>query len=175
MPWICRVAIDQIVQKIDKDYDYLLPDHFAASVMPGMRVLVPFGNGNVLKKAMVFSVFEGTPAPKLKAIVRVLDQKPMLDENHLRLAEWMADQYFVTRYQAVRCMIPRGLDYKINEIFALNPDRQEFPEEYAELVKVINPYFFCIILICLSSCEEKHICFNTLSIENTCRKSKDCM
>ncbi len=134
MPLICRVAIDQIIQKIDKDYDYLLPDSLGASVLPGMRVLVPFGNGNVLKKAMVFSVFEGKSAPELKSVVRVLDQKPMLDTIHLRLAEWMADQYFVTRYQAIRCMIPRGLDYKVNEIFALNPDLAEFPESYQELV-----------------------------------------
>ncbi len=134
MPLICRVAIDQIVQKIDKDYDYLLPDSFASSVLPGMRVLVPFGNGNVLKKAMVFSVFEGEYDPKLKGAVRLLDQMPMLDSIHLKLAEWMADQYFVTRYQAIRCMIPRGLDYSVNEIFALNPDRSEFPEKYRELV-----------------------------------------
>ncbi|MBQ8894211.1 MAG: primosomal protein N' [Clostridia bacterium] len=134
MPLVCRVAIDQIVQKIDRDYDYLLPGSFASSVLPGMRVLVPFGNGNVLKKAMVFSVFEEENPLNLKSIVRVLDQAPMLDEQHLRLAEWMADQYFITRYQAIRCMIPRGLDFKINEIFALNPDRKEFPPEYQELV-----------------------------------------
>ncbi len=138
MPLICRVAIDQIVQKIDRDYDYLLPDHFGASVLPGMRVLVPFGNGNVLKKAMVISVFEGEAAPELKSVVRLLDQKPMLGTVHLKLTEWMAEQYFVTRYQAIRCMIPRGLDYKINEIFALNPDRNDYPEKYADLVQFMR-------------------------------------
>lgn len=134
MPRICRVAIDQIVQKIDRDYDYLLPDAFIVSVLPGVRVLVPFGNGNVLKKAMVLSVLDEESVPELKSVVRVLDQKPVLDAVHLKLAEWMAEQYFVTRYQAIRCMIPRGLDYKINENFMLNPERNEFPGEYAELV-----------------------------------------
>ena len=138
MPRICRVAIDQIVQKIDRDYDYLLPDSFGVSVLPGMRVLVPFGNGNVLKKAMVFSVLDTEDTSELKQIVRVLDQKPMLDEVHLRLAEWMAEQYFVTRYQAIRCMIPRGLDYKINEIFALNPDLKNVSPEYQGIVD-----FYC--------------------------------
>lgn len=138
MPLVCRVAIDQIVQKIDRDYDYSIPDAFGASVMPGVRVLVPFGNGNVLKKAMVLSVFQGEDDQTLKSVVRVLDQKPMLDAVHLRLAEWMADQYFVTRYQAIRCMIPRGLDYKINEIYALNPDREEFPEKYKDLVEFLR-------------------------------------
>ncbi len=138
MSLICRVAIDQIVQKIDRDYDYFIPDFLRASVLPGVRVLVPFGNGNVLKKAMVFSVFEGDPAPELKGVVRVLDDKPMLDEVHLKLAEWMADQYFVTRYQAIRCMIPRGLDYKVNEIFALNPDLKEYSMQFEELVQFMR-------------------------------------
>ena len=117
MPLVCRVAMDQIVQKIDRDYEYLLPKSFAAKVLPGMRVLVPFGNGNVLKKAMVLSVYDSKEPKGLKEAVRLLDEEPMLDETHLKLSEWMADQYFVTRYQTIRCMIPHGLDYKINETF----------------------------------------------------------
>ncbi len=138
MAFICRVAIDQIVQKIDRDYDYILPSSFGASVLPGMRVLVPFGNGNVLKKAMVLSVFEGDALPEFKEIVRVLDGKPMLDPTHLKLAQWMAEHYFVTRYQAIRCMIPRGLDYTVNETYALNSAREDFPAEYQELVDYLR-------------------------------------
>lgn len=138
MTLICRVAIDQIVQKIDRDYDYILPGSFGASVLPGMRVLVPFGKGNVLKKAMVLSVYKGESLPEFKEVVRVLDQKPMLDQTHLELAQWMAEHYFVTRYQAIRCMIPRGLDYAVNEIYALNPARSEFPEEYSNLVDYLR-------------------------------------
>ena len=134
MPLVCRVAINQIVQKIDRDYDYLLPSSFAAKVSPGMRVLVPFGKGNVLKKAMVFSVFESQECGDLKEVIRLLDETPMLDSTHLKLSEWMADQYFVTRYQAIRCMIPHGLDYKINEIFSLNPNCVNIPDEYQQLV-----------------------------------------
>ena len=138
MPLVCRVAIDQIVHKIDRDYDYLIPEQFQAAVQPGIRVLVPFGNGNVLKKAMVISVFEGEQHSKYKTVVRVLDSSPMLDTVHLKLSEWMADRYFVTRYQAIRCMIPRGLDYKINEVFSLNPDCVEIPEEYRELADFLR-------------------------------------
>lgn len=138
MAWICRVAIDQIVQKIDRDYDYLIPPSMNGLVCAGKRVLVPFGNGNVLKKAMVYSVFEGSPSVGLKEVVRILDEAPMLDETHLRLSEWMADAYFVTRYQAIRCMIPRGLDYKVNEVYALNPQCEAYPDCYKELVSFLR-------------------------------------
>ena len=46
---ICRVALDQIVSKIDRDYDYTVPDT-VSGLKPGMRVLVPFGQANVLKR-----------------------------------------------------------------------------------------------------------------------------
>ena len=134
MSLICRVAIDQIVRKIDKDYDYYLPDHMAGSLQPGMRVLVPFGQANLLKKAIVLSISEGVQKPGLKGIVRVLDQQPMLSAVHLKLACWMAEQYFITRYQAVHSMIPRGLDYQVNELFALNPDCRQCPDQYNALV-----------------------------------------
>ena len=103
-----------------------------------MRVLVPFSKGNVLKKAVVLSMFEGKPLPEFKEVVRILDQKPMLDPTHIKLAQWMSEHYFVTRYQAIRCMIPRGLDYTVNETYALNPNRDEFPEEYREFVEYLR-------------------------------------
>ncbi len=138
MAWICRVAIDQIIRKIDRDYDYIIPPSMMGKIMSGMRVLVPFGNGNVLKKGMVFSIMEIEVSSDLKEVVRVLDDSPMLDLAHLRLSEWMAEQYFVTRYQAIRCMIPRGLDYKVNEVYALNPQRDDYPSVYQELVSFLR-------------------------------------
>ena len=138
MSRICRVAIDQIVEKIDRDYDYILPSAVASFALPGMRVLVPFGNANVLKKAMILEVFDGTLDAKLKEVVRVLDQAPMLDPVHLKLANWMAQQYFITRYQAIRCMIPRGLDFKVNEVFTLHPDLSDDSEEYKNLVSFMK-------------------------------------
>lgn len=137
MPLVCRVAIDQIVLKIDREYDYFLPAA-CSSAVPGVRVVVPFGKGNVLKKAMIFSVYEAEDPGDLKSVVRILDQNPVLDSAHLQLAAWMAEQYFITRYQAIRCMIPRGLDYQINEIFSLNPDRASYPPEYQELVSFMQ-------------------------------------
>lgn len=131
---ICRVAVDQIIKRIDRDYDYALPDHLAEEVGPGTRVLVPFGHGNMLKKAIVLSVFEGAEQTGLKSVIRILDKAPILNACRMQMVEWMAEQYFITRYQAVRCMIPRGLDYRINEVFALNPDCEEFPSEYLDLV-----------------------------------------
>ncbi|MBQ7090885.1 MAG: primosomal protein N', partial [Clostridia bacterium] len=138
MALICRVAIDQIIQKIDRDYDYIVPAAMESEMCSGKRVLVPFGNSNLLKKAMILSVFHSEEILNLKEVVRVLDRSPMLDEVHLKLACWMADFYFVTRYQSIRCMIPRGLEYKVNEVYALNPQLDTYPQEYEELVSFLK-------------------------------------
>lgn len=138
MAILCRVALDQIVLKIDRDYDYILPNSFAATVHPGMRILVPFGKANLLKKAVVLSVFEGERNDQYKEAVRVLDQMPILDDNHLKLAQWMSEQYFITRYQAIRSMIPRGLDYRVDEIYTLNPNLESVPCEYQALADFLR-------------------------------------
>ncbi len=134
----CRVAIDQIVHKIDIDYTYRVPERFAEKLKPGMRVLVPFGKANQLKKAMVLSLDEGVGPDDLKELIRVLDDEPILSEVHLKLADWMAEQYFITRYQTYHSMIPRGLDYQINETFALRPELEDVPAAYAELVDFLK-------------------------------------
>ncbi len=135
---ICRVAVDQIIFRIDRDYDYEIPAQLKDKVALGARVLVPFGHGNVLKKAIVIALIEDGEEKGLKSVIRVLDQKPLLSPVQLRLMSWMAEQFFITRYQAVRCMIPRGMDYRIDEIFALNPDLKEIPEEYKEIASFLQ-------------------------------------
>ena len=40
------MAVDKAAYHFDKLYSYAIPVEFAATLRPGMRVLVPFGGGN---------------------------------------------------------------------------------------------------------------------------------
>ena len=42
---IAKVAVAKAVYAIDKPYDYLVPAGLEERLVPGMRVLVPFGTG----------------------------------------------------------------------------------------------------------------------------------
>ena len=66
-------------------------------VVPGRRVIVPFGRGNRRCEAMVLSVskYEGTM--QLKPIDSLMDEEPILTEKQLKLALWMRDR-FSARY-----------------------------------------------------------------------------
>ena len=44
---IVKVAVSAAPYSIDKPYDYLVPEALAESAAPGVRVMVPFGRGNL--------------------------------------------------------------------------------------------------------------------------------
>jgi len=48
---IAVVAINGSTREFDKKYHYSIPDSLSGKVIPGVRVLVPFGGGNSLKRA----------------------------------------------------------------------------------------------------------------------------
>lgn len=66
-----------------------LQDSGRLMLRSGMRVLVPFGNGNRKKEAVVLAVSAGEEA-KLKAVEQALDEEPVLTAEQLRLAGFRA-------------------------------------------------------------------------------------
>ena len=138
---VAKVALAAATYAIDKPYDYLA-GALSERVVPGVRVLVPFGRGNRLVQGMVFSV-EAENAGHLKEVVSVLDPEPLLDENAFGIVEFMADTTFCTYYDAVRCLIPAGLSVTARESFALAhaPDRgilPNLPEDERELLRLMR-------------------------------------
>lgn len=106
---IAKLAVSSALYWIDKPYDYLIPEKLRGSVLPGMRVLVPFSRGNKRCEAIVLDVTDGSSYTELKAIDRVLDEKPVLTSEQIKLALWMHDRYFCTVYDAVKAILPAGL------------------------------------------------------------------
>ena len=106
-----RVAISKTAYWIDKPYEYLIPDELLCSVVPGIRVRVPFSNGNYICEAVVLSVGESSDRVKLKSIVSVLDSEVIISEADIRLALFMRERFFCTVYDALKAILPAGLWY----------------------------------------------------------------
>lgn len=102
---IALIAVSAAVYAIDKPYSYRTAQW---TVVPGMRVQVPFGRGNRRCEGMVLALQTGDEGD-LKAIGQVLDQEPVLSEAFLRLAAFVRDRYFCTYYEAIKAMLPAGL------------------------------------------------------------------
>ena len=119
---ICAVAVDAATYAIDKLYSYRVPDELREQVQIGTRVLVPFGFGNKRAEAVVLGFRRDTGEYKLKPVVEVLDDAPVLTAEQLKLAAWMRERLYCTYFDCVRVMLPAGLWFRRNETYTLAPD-----------------------------------------------------
>ena len=106
---VAKIAVSAATYWIDKPYDYLIPRELADLVKPGVRVYVPFSQGNRRSEGIVLALSDSSGYDRLKAILSVLDEEPVLSEEQIRLALFMRDRFFCTVYDAVKAMLPAGL------------------------------------------------------------------
>ena len=120
---IAKVAVENTAFSFDDAFDYAIPEKLSKDVRPGVRVLVPFGRGSKKRQGVVFALREKSKdAVKLKNIAAVLDPSPLLNNEMLRLAVFMKDEYFCTLYEAVKAMLPTGLGLNLVTSYIVNPD-----------------------------------------------------
>ena len=100
---IAKIAVSAANFAIDKPYSYRIPD--GMTVLPGQRVMLPFGRANKHTEGIVLAVEPGND-PNLKNVERCLDDSPLLTDRQLRLAAFLRERYFCTFYDAIRCMLP---------------------------------------------------------------------
>ena len=89
MPPILQVALDT---PLDRLFDYRLPEGLGA-VVPGSLVEVPFGRTHQVGVALGQSTDSAIDPDKLRNVIRVLDDRPVLSLDTLRLAQFCADYY----------------------------------------------------------------------------------
>lgn len=110
---LAQLAVENTTYRFDKPFTYIVPDALSG-LRPGVRVTVPFGTGNRTRVAMVLAVTEAPPADsRLKPILTVLDEEPLLSAEMLELVPWMKSRYYCTLFDAVKLMIPAGIGYRI--------------------------------------------------------------
>lgn len=111
------VAIENTVYHFDKTFTYLAPED--SCVLPGCRVLVPFGRGNRKRQGMVLATAPCTDPKNLKPIAEVLDDTPLLSAEFLQLVPWLKERYFCTLFDAVKLLLPTGINFKIKTRYIL--------------------------------------------------------
>ena len=106
---VARIAVSAATYHIDKPYDYIVPENLASRVMPGVRVLVPFGKGDRKSEGVVLSLKADSSYKNLKEIIELLDDVPVINDYYVKLALWMSDRFFCTVFDAFRVMLPSGM------------------------------------------------------------------
>lgn len=116
-----KIGVSAATYPIDKPYHYRIPPELNGDVQVGIRVLVPFGQGNKCSEGIVLALTEVEDPSKLKPILALLDERPVLDEAGIKLALWLRERYFCTLFHAVLTMLPTGLWFTLRDRFKIAP------------------------------------------------------
>lgn len=126
------VIIDISHEKVDRPFQYIIPQELADAVYPGVRVHVPFGKGNRDKTGYVVEVSDEAeyPEEKLKSIASVDAKAISVESNQIQIAYWLKRQYGSTMITALKTVLPVKQKLKRLEkkkVTAL-VDHKELPE-----------------------------------------------
>jgi len=92
-------------------FSYAVPGGLV--VQPGHAVYVPFGR--LTLQGIVLEVHD-TPVfsepEKIRAIRSLIGERPLLDDDRVGLAKWIADYYVAPVFSAVALMLPPGFERK---------------------------------------------------------------
>ncbi len=122
---LAGVAVQNVAYHIDQPYTYLVPEHCQSAVAVGSRVLLPFGRGSALRQGIVLSLRGAEPEEDLsvyKEIDALLEEEPLYTPNMIRLGEYMRDHTFCTLFDALKTMVPAGVNVKTKAEYAAAPD-----------------------------------------------------
>ncbi len=117
-----KIALAAATYAIDRPYSYVIPAELTERAKLGMRVMIPFGAGNRRSEGIILAIEEKTQERPLKSVLALLDEEPVLDQEGLRLALWMREQYFCIVYEAVRTMLPAGLWFSLQDTWRITED-----------------------------------------------------
>lgn len=116
---VASVAVEDTAFSFDKSFSYLSDGIDCAS---GCRVLVPFGRGNRCRQGIILGLREESNDEKLKKISSVIDSEPILNDELLKLVEWLKDRTFCTYFEAVKAVLPSGMLHRTATTYMAVPN-----------------------------------------------------
>ena len=90
------------------EFTYALPKDLG-HVRPGMRVAVPFGPRREVGVVVALTDDCDLDSKRVRAITRVLDDEPIIDEHLLDLTRWIAGYYACSWGESLGAVLPASL------------------------------------------------------------------
>lgn len=111
------IIVDITHEKLDRTFQYRIPEALEDKIFPGSQVKIPFGNGNRLVTGYVLSVsgeakFEES---RMKEIRELSEDAVTVEARLITLAAWMKHTYGSTMIQALKTVLPVKSKPKVRE------------------------------------------------------------
>ncbi len=90
-------------------FTYKVPDELISEVLPGKRVIVPFGRQKVYSALIKNILHEHANPDSLKEIQSVLDDAPLVNDFQFKLWEWMSEYYMCSQGEVMNSALPSAL------------------------------------------------------------------
>ena len=117
--WKVSVAVWDTAYSFDRLFTYTSFE----SVEIGCRAAVPFGFSNSKRVGMVLACEETNEPqdPHIKPILFVMDKEPLLNKEQIDLIFWLKETTFCTYSDAIRAILPAGMQVQICQKAELMP------------------------------------------------------
>lgn len=126
-----QVIVDVPTMQTDQPFTYLIPLNLEQQLTVGMRVEVPFGNGNRHLQGFVLAIDEvsdeviSAQTFQWKEILSVLDLKPVLNTELLELADYMKEKTFAFKITCLQTMLPSVMRADYSKYIYLTDELEE--------------------------------------------------
>lgn len=88
-------------------FHYRIPSALRAKARPGVRAVVPFGPRQVA--GTIVALVDQSPFPKLKSLLRLMDEEPVFRPDLLEVTRWIAETYQAGWGEALSAALPGAL------------------------------------------------------------------
>lgn len=101
-----NIIVDISVDKLDRLFQYHIPDDLLSAIAPGVRVKMPFGRSERTGYVMELTDKPEIEAERIKDITSVVKGSVPVEGQLIELAEWMRRRYGATMNQSLKCALP---------------------------------------------------------------------
>ena len=131
MPFLAEVIVDVPTLQTDQPFTYRVPQELAEMIEVGMRVEVPFGEGNRHIQGFVVGLPTETAYQEdLKPIVRLLDLAPVVNTELLALADYMKESTYAFKITCLQTMLPSVMKAEYQKQIVLVDESHPVKEAY---------------------------------------------
>ena len=101
-----NIIVDISNEKLDKTFQYKVPDGLKEKIQPGMQVLVPFGSRKIKGYVVELTDEAEFDVLKMKEIIKPVTDSIPIESQLIALAGWMKKNYGGTMNHALKTVLP---------------------------------------------------------------------
>lgn len=108
---------------VDQTFSYHVPKLLENNIKIGVRVRIPFGN--MILDGFVLGISDNSSYDnsKIKDIINVIDEEPVLNKEMLLLGKYMSDNLLASLSSCYQVMLPKALKAEVKSNIKIKYDR----------------------------------------------------